>query len=62
MHCNINLATFLDEFSMHWGATVNGLWILVGLISFCLLEKLFPENLFEMEDENSHRIKSDAQV
>nr|CAB3266272.1 zinc transporter ZIP13 [Phallusia mammillata] len=27
----------------HWPATANGLWILVGLISFCLLEKMFPD-------------------
>uniref|UniRef100_H2XQ36 Zinc transporter ZIP13 n=1 Tax=Ciona intestinalis TaxID=7719 RepID=H2XQ36_CIOIN len=35
----------------HWPAVGNGLWVLIGLISFCLLEKLFPDDKPEMSDD-----------
>ncbi|XP_078487999.1 zinc transporter ZIP13 [Ciona intestinalis] len=35
----------------HWPAVGNGLWVLIGLISFCLLEKLFPDDKPEKSDD-----------
>ena len=34
-----------------WASTINGLWVLTGLVSFCLFEKVFPDQNVETKDE-----------
>ena len=43
---------FSDGEISHWATALNGLWILTGLISFCLLEKVIPD---QMEDTNKDK-------
>uniref|UniRef100_H2Z2P0 Zinc transporter ZIP13 n=1 Tax=Ciona savignyi TaxID=51511 RepID=H2Z2P0_CIOSA len=41
-----------DGSHTHWPAVDNGLWVLIGLISFCLLEKLFPDDKTDLSNQH----------
>jgi len=41
----------------HDGSIQIGLWVLTGLLTFMIIEKIFPEN---GEDEDSEGVNSDV--
>uniref|UniRef100_H2Z2P2 Zinc transporter ZIP13 n=1 Tax=Ciona savignyi TaxID=51511 RepID=H2Z2P2_CIOSA len=47
-----NLYCHVDGSHTHWPAVDNGLWVLIGLISFCLLEKLFPDDKTDLSNQH----------